>query len=388
MAWGRGGRRRTRVWFDVPRALADGLNLRGDAWLVGLLPWAMKLGEPLEFSGPVDAGLLGNAGRLMSIWSQWRPELRVVPIRAGTVAATPAADAGRFGSFFTAGVDSYFTALEPGFGAEGGEGALDPAGHELLYVIGFDVRLEQPGLFAGRLARLQEAADGLGRPLHVLATNLRSVDLPGLSWGETYHGFALGAVGQCLAGRYRRLLIASTFGPQDLSPFGSHPDTDPLMSSAALTFVHHGKELRRWEKFERVTRSELVLRTLQVCYLSPTGGNCGRCRKCLLALATLDLLGRLDRARTFEVARYSPQQLRRMKVRMSGPSLTGELLRAAETQGREDLAAPLRECFEWNRRNERIVARIGRLGIIPGLGPVVRSLQRKAARRLWAGAAA
>lgn len=386
--WGRRGSRRTRIWFDLPKALRPDLNPRADVWLVALLPWAMRLGEPLQLSNPVDQTLLANATKLMTIWSAWRPELQVVPIQAESVTATPAAEPARFASFFTAGVDSFFTALHPGFGQT--DPALTAAGaqHELLYVIGFDVRLDHPELFPVRLGRLQEAADELGRPLHILATNLRALDLPGLSWGEIYHGAALGAVGQLLAGRYRRVLIASTYGPRDLSPFGSHPDTDPLMSSAALTFIHHGQELRRSEKFARLVDHELFLRSLQVCYLSPVGGNCGRCRKCLLTLAMLDLLGKLDRARTFSAAGYSLEQLRRMKVRVPGPSLTGELLDTATALGREDVAGPLRDCLAWNLRNQRFVDTIGRLALVPGMGPIARSLQRKAARRLWAGAAA
>jgi len=386
--WGRRGARRTHIWFDLHRSLLPDLNPRADAWLVALLPWAMRLGEPLQLSDPVDQTLLDNAAKLMAIWSAWRPELRVVPVDAEAVAATPAAEPAKFASFFTAGVDSFFTALNPAFGQT--DPALTAAGaaHELLYVIGFDVRLNHPELIPGRLGRLREAAGELGRPLHVLATNLRDLDLPGLSWGEIYHGAALGAVGQLLAGRYRRVLIASTFGPRDLSPFGSHPDTDPLMSSAALTFIHHGQELRRSEKFARLVDHDLFLRSLQVCYLSPVGGNCGRCRKCLLTLAMLDLLGKLDRARTFSTAGYSPEQLRRMKVRVPGPSLTRELFDTATALGREDVAGPLRDCLAWNLRNQRIVDTIGRLAVVPGIGLIVRSLQRKAARRLWAGAAA
>ena len=387
VAWGRRGARHTRIWFDVPRTLLPVLNPRDDAWLLGLLPWAMRLGEPLSLSRPVDDALLANAGKLMGIWSTWRRELRAVPLESPTVTASPAADPARFASFFTAGVDSFFTALNPGFGQADQAPSSAGAGHELLYVVGFDLRLDQPGLFPGRIKRLQETAGELGKPLHILATNLRALDLPGLPWGDVYHGFALGAAGQLLAGRYRRVLIASTFGPRDLSPFGSHPDTDPLMSSAALTFVHHGQELRRSEKFARLVDHDLFLRSLQVCYLSPVGGNCGRCRKCLLTLGALDLLGKLDRARTFDTARYSPAQLRRMKVRVDGPSLTGELLAAAADQGREDLAEPLRDCLAWNQRNQRIVDALGRLAVVPGLGPIARSLQRKATRRLWAGAA-
>jgi hypothetical protein len=50
------------------------------------------------------------------------------------------------------------------------------------------------------------------------------------------------------------------------------------------------------------------------------------------------------------------------------------------------MVAALQDALEWNSRNQRVVAAVGRLEPYPGLGAVSRSLQRKLSRRLWARA--
>ena len=85
---------------------------------------------------------------------------RGVLVQAQSLPAPPPVGPARLASFFPAGVDAFFTALPPGFGQT--DPALTAAGaaYELLYVIGFDVRLNHPELFPGRLGRLREGVSG------------------------------------------------------------------------------------------------------------------------------------------------------------------------------------------------------------------------------------
>ena len=63
----RGGVAEEAYWYEVPEAFAGELTTSGNPWLVGLLPVAVTLGEPLTLAQPVDANLLDNAHDLMAI---------------------------------------------------------------------------------------------------------------------------------------------------------------------------------------------------------------------------------------------------------------------------------------------------------------------------------
>ena len=64
--------------------------------------------------------------------------------------------------------------------------------------------------------------------------------------------------------------------------------------------VHDGAEAERIDKARKLMESPVALRNLRVCFETPEGGyNCGRCEKCFRTMATLRILGVLDRA-TFD----------------------------------------------------------------------------------------
>jgi hypothetical protein len=130
-------------------------------------------------------------------------------------------------------------------------------------------------------------------------TNLREYSDRYVGWDD-YHGAALAAVAHVLAPDFGRIYVPSTYGYAFLFPYGSHPGLDPLWGTDALALVHDGCEANRFEKIRALTRWDLALGNLRVCWQLAEGShNCCRCRKCVWTMAFLRACGVLEQARSF-----------------------------------------------------------------------------------------
>src|SRR5262245_49535107 len=106
-----------QIWFDVPEAFAGHLSSTGNPWLAALLPLAVTRKEPLTISLPVDPGLREGIDALMQVWRGWYPGVtEPVPVEVDLLPASAPDPAARTASFFSGGLDSYYTVLrhEPG----------------------------------------------------------------------------------------------------------------------------------------------------------------------------------------------------------------------------------------------------------------------------------
>src|SRR5690606_24309427 len=76
--------------------------------------------------------------------------------------------------------------------------------------------------------------------------------------------------------------LPSTHPISELVPFGSHPDIDGNMSSAATRVVHDGHAVERLGKLALLREWQVDLSAIHVCWQTPASGplNCGRCQKC------------------------------------------------------------------------------------------------------------
>jgi len=191
-------------------------------------------------------------------------------------------------AFFTGGVDAFHTALDH----------ADEITH-LVFVHGFDVRLDDTELRAKVSRSLREAAAELGKPLIEVETNVRAWTDPRAEWGRYYHGSALGAVAAALAPLVRKAYIPASFGDSAEIDWGSNQHLDPMWATDAVELVHDAS-IPRAEKMVRIAASDVALRHLRVCYHNYGGAyNCGTCMKCLRAMTALSVLGVLDRCPTF-----------------------------------------------------------------------------------------
>lgn len=339
-----------QLWFDVAEEHAPFLSRTGNPWLACLAPLAAKLGQPVRLSLPVDRLLLRNVHELMVIWKSWYPALHCVEVNADTTDGQPAVPGTRTAAFFSGGVDSYFTILRA---QEPDAIAID----DLISVGGFDLRLNCLPVFERRRVWQANVAERLGRRFVDVITNLRDTRLGTAGWGPLLHGSALAGVGLALEGAYRQLLIGSTADYGSLVPLGSHPLTDPLHSTAGTRVLHDGATHNRRAKLEYVSRSDIAVKNLHVCFRVASDENCGRCEKCLRTMAILDLLGRLGSAEAFPVRRVEPARLARVFVKDS--LLEGyyrSIVALAGERGRPEIARSVARAMRSSRWRARLMA--------------------------------
>jgi hypothetical protein len=340
-------------WFEVGASYPGELSLSGNPWLAAFLPIAATVGEPLTIEHPVDPLLLDNARRLLAIWKEWYPRLHDVSIecdvREGRI---PRRD--RTAALFGGGVDSFFTLLS----REAGN-LVDQAGRidDLLTVCGFDVPLSQADDCARIRGTRRAIAESFGKRNIDIWTNLRDTQFQQAPWGELSHGGALAAVGLMFERHYDSILIPSTHRTDHVVPWGSHPLTDRLFSTRDVQIIHDGGSYGRVEKTEHIVKWDLPLETLRVCAYSRSADNCSECVKCFRTMATLELLGVLSRARTFEADKFSIEKLAMVYCSDDNErSFLREIQAQASRRGRPDIAQAIEGAFGQSARGRKWVA--------------------------------
>lgn len=252
-------------------ASTSAFELRGEPFIAALLPAAMRSGAAIELpdSLPIDAQFVANIEQLQQIFARWFPGLTTVkvhgPIRPRTVTTVGA------GTGYSGGVDSSYT--------------LDVLADQVdsaLLIDGIeypDRALELSTSVAHELRAVMTTRD---ISLTHVVSNVKSVQRAlGGYWSESLGG----AIASCvhLAG-FRSYHIAASNSWENLRPYGSHPLTDRLWSSASTTIEHHGAELRRVDKIRYLGGVPDLLAHIRVCFQG-SSYNCGRCQKCLQTAA-------------------------------------------------------------------------------------------------------
>ncbi|HEX4439958.1 MAG TPA: hypothetical protein VH854_07785 [Thermoanaerobaculia bacterium] len=339
------------LWFEVDAALADSLSRSGNPFLTALLPLAATLREPIRMEAPVDPMLHRGACEIGAIWRDWYPWLGPIEIEAPAAPELPPGP--ETGAFFSGGVDSFYTVLR---GLEE-TGRLRPT--ELVLVAGFDVRLDRDPARRRRRDRLARLAKSLGLRLVEVSTNLKETRIAAAHWNDLSHGCALAATGLVLERRYGILLVASTFDYAHLHPLGSHPLTDPLLSTAATRVLHHGAEASRGDKVEYLSRSPLAMENLHVCWRQGDDVNCGVCEKCLRTRLVLELAGASSRARLFPAGLLDLDLVARILIKRahSYDTYYREISEWALRSGRRDI----HRAIEGSHRSSRLRWRVARL---------------------------
>ena len=267
-----------------------------EAALAAALMPAMRFGGTLEFPAPISPRVLRTQREFQAIQAAWSRDWNFgeEPLREVEVAAPlrepPAAPSGRVAAFFSGGVDSWATVLR------------DPAVTDLIFVRGFDLvpgAAHQEALGDEVEARLREAAAELGLPLHVVETNLRELSDPLLRW-DCFYGCATVAIAHFLGPLFERVLIAGDSDYEVQQKFGANWMVDQLWSSEHLEIVDDGGRYSRIERLRQISGHPVVQRSLRVCWENLDGAyNCGRCRKCLMTMLSLEALGDLQAVTSF-----------------------------------------------------------------------------------------
>ncbi len=274
---------------------------REAALAMSLFP-AMKAGAELQVGGEVSSRVLGKLPELQELVHTWLPEyFQLIPVRGAEPVEKKSHGAGRVGSFFSGGVDGWYTLLKH-----------RDVITDLILVWGFDIPLDKPALFEQARQSAQRVADEMGKNLVVVKTNLREVIDPLVPW-KWMHGSGMAAVANVLSAEFQRIYISTSQWHGSQPANGSHILLDPLWSSESLELVHEGLEATRLDKIRLVAQHDIALQTLRVCYLNLWGAyNCGRCEKCLRTMVALQIVGALERCTTFHVS-IDPRRIRQLR---------------------------------------------------------------------------
>jgi hypothetical protein len=342
------------VWYKTDAETAQDL----DYALIGSLFAAMKSGLDLHVEGcPVSSDLLKAIDQIQDIFHVWHPELKKISIQSEQISTIRTNSLSKgVGTFFTAGVDSFYTFLKH----------QDEITH-LIYVLGFDITLEERDFFEKVKAALKEIAAVFGKEIIFIETNLRDLLDPHLRWGHS-HGAALAGIAHLLKPILHKAYIPSSHGYRDLFPWGSHPLVDPLWSSHDVTIIHDGCEATRFEKVAAISRNEIALNRLRVCWNNPKNGsyNCNRCEKCARTMTSLEILGALTHAKSF-TGPLNLASLRRMKHDQNSISFLNENIEAInKVPGKEALKEALLDAKAglyqqgvrgWGKRGVKLIKR-------------------------------
>ncbi len=283
------------LWFEsADVALSPSPEAFGSAML---LP-ALARGENLTLEDPISSIWRSNIRQSLFTFKEWWNYLELLPEPFHhPVQVTRATQTALL---FSGGVDSFYTLLRSGY-----------AVHYLVFVIGFDMKLDDISRFEAFEPSLRAAADESGALPAVIRTNLRehSAFTP-VSWERT-HGGALAAIGHLLSGVAGQLLIASSNPFSLRDPWGSHWMTDAFWSSERLQILHIGAHLDRNSKLRAIADEPPVRNHLRVCWENRIpAGNCSRCEKCVRTRLILADCGRLADFPVFDGEDSLPADMR------------------------------------------------------------------------------
>jgi hypothetical protein len=223
---------------------------------------------------------------------------------------------------------------------------------DLLTVWGLDVPLARADAFDRVAAIAAEVAAKTGKTSVTIATNLRESSWNLTNWGRLGQGPALAALALAMERRFCRMVVPSSTRYSSDRAWGTHPLTDPLLSTSSLDFRNDGALGGRWEKAREIATSELAMSHLRVCWIEGDDRNCGRCEKCLRTLTLFELLGVRDRAVTFPPDSWSLERLADLRYRNDlDRRYQGRLAERAAAAARPEIGKAIRVAMRrYDRR--------------------------------------
>jgi hypothetical protein len=339
------------VEYDVD---AQFIGNAPDVFAAAMLLPAMRAGEALRIGTPVSPRLAMMLPRIRDIFHTWWPHLSRIDIDVTPDVASAATAPNRSATFFSAGVDSFYTFLKH----RGGHGSLQAPMTHMIFMRGIETRLQHLSGVDETERSVRAIAARMGANAIVGESNFRTV-LQGpaghLHWERHYHGSALAAIALGLSQGLRFACIPSAFSYNHLVAHGSTPLVDEMFSTHCLQVLHDGAEATRPMKVARIIQwdRDLVLQHLRVC-LENRGGvsNCGQCKKCVRTAVALRVLGVWNDAVSFKDKRTDHWE---RVMAQDHLVLTEENLRFAQEHGGDAaLIAMLRRVIRSKRRRENL----------------------------------
>ena len=256
---------------------------------LAILP-AMRLRKAIHVNGAVSRTFIDGVKRAMRFYATSFEGFSEVPITADSCYEARPGPSQRRASFFSGGVDSFFTLLK-------GRNELT----DIITIRGFDMSLGDADRWEKTRASAHAVAAELGIRFHELESNFGSMIKEFGLWIEHGHGLALACAARSLAGLFAEIRIPGTFSSDGQIPWGSSAFSDPEFSDERLAIIHDTCAATRTDKIEFLAQQPLALQYLRVCpgVKNDANYNCCRCEKCLRTMVSLYACGALERAAAF-----------------------------------------------------------------------------------------
>ncbi len=303
------GKEKKLLWFEVEEKYSDYLCVeRGDAYLIGLLHWAMQHNEDIKCDVPITEELLYNIRTiLMPSVANYAKSLNIISIDAEIA---PALMKGEYnGTGCSCGIDSFSAIYNHTRGEFPG---LDIT-HVCLNNVGaFNDCYNEYGIEKvkeERFAQTKQVAKFLKLDLIETDSNYQEVIPENHFRTHTYSSmFAVYMLQKFWKTYYYASSGAdySHFNIIDNDEDGcSHYELLSLQcfSIPGLRIYSEGGEKTRFDKTKDIVDFEPARKFLHVCLHKPI--NCNTCSKCKRTLVTLDILGKLDNFKeVFDIGYY------------------------------------------------------------------------------------
>jgi hypothetical protein len=344
-----GDRRGTpeEIWFEFEAKCADDLAPSGNPWLVALLPVAAHLGETLRIADPVDRLLLEGVHEDLRIWRSRDSQLVDFKIEAPIRSSASAESSGRVGSFFSGGADSFFSVL-----FHDSEPEYMTRVEELITVWGFDIPLSKPNEIETARASLEAAGRKIGRSHLFCWTNVRETRINDWDWNDWGCLPCLAAVALCLEKRYSRVLLPTGWGAtsSEIGLTGLCTITTENFSTQRTRLKYDGAAFSRSRKLAFLAKSSIAMEHLRICWEGFSAHNCSACSKCIRTMIALAAVGALERCKTLDATKLTPDRIRRYRTRTEGDIVNFEmLLSTLPDTCPTNLRTALEECIENNK---------------------------------------
>ncbi|WP_426527964.1 hypothetical protein [Bradyrhizobium sp. McL0615] len=278
-------------------------SAKADAFAAAMLMPCMQSGEPLHIVPPISPRLLFNLPRIRDIFHTWWPHLARVSITAESVTTCNPSRPKRAGTFFSGGVDSFYSLLK----YKSDAGALPTPLSHLIFMKGIENKLEWGRGVGETESWIRDVASSAGVSCIIGETNIRTslqgAEVYNPDWERYYFGSDLAGVSLALSSFMAYVCIPSAFDYNHLVAHGSTPLVDEMYSTESTHILHDGSECSRANKVAKIVKYDcnLVLNYLRVCHMNYGGAfNCGQCPKCVRTAVPLQILGLFDRAKTFQ----------------------------------------------------------------------------------------
>lgn len=292
------------IWY---RASRGPLTARADAFLVAALLPAMKLGADIHVEQPVARHLLRHVDHIQSLACVWWDGYQRVKVQATPREITAIDPQRGVGCFFSGGVDSFHTVL-----------TRSAEISDLIFVHGLDIPLEDTARRLQTAHAIKQAAHELGKPLVEVETNVRALLDPYTDWARHSDGAAMASIAHVLSAQLQLFLLSAGYAySRKATVYGTNPLLLQLWATPEIEIDKAGRDFTRTQKIVYLADNEIAMRWLRVCWEHlNTDYNCGQCSKCMGTMLPLQIIGALDRCRTF----MRPLDLNLLRSVPPGPS--------------------------------------------------------------------